>query len=90
MGVNVDDTPLGFRIAMPAAREARWNFLQPRIAELAAAYADGRLAEPRAKIDATRVHSDLLSSQPMCFNLFGELALDFAADGTVIPAAEGR
>ncbi len=79
MGVNVDDTPLGSRLAMPEAQAAGWNFLTPRIAELAAAYADGRLAEPRAKIDATRMHSDLLSSQPMCFNLFGELALDLKA-----------
>ena len=79
VGVNVDDTPLGSRLAMPAARAAGWNFLTPRIAELAAGYAGGRLAEPRAKIDAPRMHSDLLSSQPLCFNLFGELALDLDA-----------
>ena len=79
MGVNVDGTPLGSRLAMPEARAAGWNFLTPGIAELAAGYAGGRLAEPRAKIDATRLHSDLLSSQPMCFNLFGELALDLDA-----------
>lgn len=79
MGVNVDGTPLGSRLALPEARAAGWNFLTPRIAELATGYADGRLAEPGAKIDAARLHADLLSSQPMCFNLFGELALDLDA-----------
>ena len=79
MGVNVDDTPLGSRLAMPEATASGWNFLTPRIAELAARYADGTLAEPRAKIAATRLHSDLLSSQPLCFNLFGELAHDLDA-----------
>ncbi len=70
--------PLGSRIAMPFAKETLANYVTETIrgvvrAEvLDAARSDGRLyREPR-------VFEDLLSSQPLCFNLFGELQQDLA------------
>jgi hypothetical protein len=69
--------PLGSLLAMPWAEEALANYLTPGIRsvvrrELAAARQEGgeRLfAEPR-------IYDNLLSSQPLCFNLFAELQRD--------------
>ena len=67
--------PLGSRIAMPEAKESLGNYLTDTIRqvvrdELAAASADQKL------FSAPRIYDDLLSSQPLCFNLFGELKAD--------------
>lgn len=64
--------PLGSRLAMPAAQEQMLNYLTEPIAgvveaEVAAAASDGKL------FSTPRLYDDLLSSQPLCFNLFGEL-----------------
>jgi hypothetical protein len=48
------------------------NFLTPEIA----AYARARQKELPAGIKAHRLFCNMLSSQPMCFNLFAPLALD--------------
>ena len=48
------------------------NFLSPRIHSLA----ERRIAEGVGTVDVFRLRRNMLSSQPMCFNLFGELALD--------------
>jgi hypothetical protein len=50
------------------------NFLTPTILQ----QVRKRLAEPETHqlIKQDRLWGDLLSSQPMCFNLFGELAGD--------------
>ena len=67
---------LGSRLAMPAAKEELSNYLTDTIravvrAEvLDAARGQGKLyGQPR-------IFNDLLSSQPLCFNLFGELQQD--------------
>jgi hypothetical protein len=49
-----------------------WNFLNERIHR----YAEQRLAEDSLHIEPNRLRNNLLSSQPMCFNLFAPLALD--------------
>ena len=59
--------PMGSALAMPVAQEKLLNFLTPAIGELATT------AAPDA---SPRLYENLLSSQPLCFNLFGELALD--------------
>ena len=52
--------------------DAGCNFLTPGISDLA----KRRIAEGTGKVDDFRLLRNTLSSQPMCFNLFGELALD--------------
>lgn len=68
--------PLGSRLAMPWARETLNNYLTDTI----------RSVVRREVLDATRsagklyakprIFNDLLSSQPLCFNLFAELQQD--------------
>ena len=69
--------PLGSRIALPDAQETLGNYLTDTIRtvlqeELASATAGQKL------FSAPRIFDDLLSSQPLCFNLFGELKADLS------------
>ncbi len=52
--------------------KAGWNFVTGAVH----AYADGRLAKDPTHIEEERLRNNLLSSQPMCFNLFAPLDLD--------------
>jgi len=68
--------PLGSRIAMPFAKTSLANYVTETIRGVVRAEvldpmkSDGKLyREPR-------IFEDLLSSQPLCFNLFGELQQD--------------
>ena len=66
---------LGSRLALPAAEDGLTNYLTDTVREvvrdeLAAAAGSGKL------YGTPRIYDDLLSSQPLCFNLFGELAAD--------------
>ena len=67
--------PLGSRLPEDFAKETLANYLTPAIrevvrTELESGVKDGRLfATPR-------IYNDLLSSQPLCFNLLGELQVD--------------
>jgi hypothetical protein len=65
---------LGSRLDLDHAKATGVNFLTPTILQ----QVQDRLArpEPHELIQRTRLWADLLSSQPMCFNLFGELAAD--------------
>lgn len=64
--------PLGSRLPLDYARTTGANFLTGA----AHAAVQARLArkESHQMLDAQRLWADLLSSTPMCFNLFGELA----------------
>jgi len=68
--------PLGSRIDLPVARTSGANSLTDN----ARYAAEHRLAhpQPHQTLDADRLYCDLLSSMPMCFNLFGELWADLA------------
>lgn len=68
--------PLGSRIDLPVARESGANFLTDNVRYAA----EHRLAhpQPHQTLDVDRLYCDLLSSMPMCFNLFGELWADLA------------
>ena len=71
--------PLGSRLAMPAAEEQLWNFLTPAIGQLVRSEYLANLSRPRRErklYGHPRIFEDLLSSQPLAFNLFGELALN--------------
>ena len=65
---------LGSRLEYGHARRTGANFLTPAIRR----QVRDRLARPEDHelIQEQRLWADLLSSQPMCFNLFGELAAD--------------
>jgi hypothetical protein len=65
---------LGSRLEFDQAKATGANFLTPTILQ----QVKDRLARPEAHelIQQKRLWADLLSSQPMCFNLFGELAAD--------------
>jgi len=70
--------PLGSRLAMPEAEEKLWNFLTPAIGELVRREYLANRSMPRELkklYGHPRLFADLLSSQPLAFNLFGELAL---------------
>ena len=64
-------TPYGNMLTKQSA-EAGLNFLTPGIFDLA----KRRIAEGKGTVESFRLMRNMLSSQPMCFNLFGELALD--------------
>ena len=68
--------PLGSRIELETARESGANFLTDGVREAAS----NRIAnpQPHQTLDEDRLYCDLLSSMPLCFNLFGELASDIA------------
>lgn len=70
---------LASRLAMPAAETNLWNFLTPAIGALVRDEFVENLNRPRHQQKVyryPRLFEDLLSSQPMAFNLFGELAVD--------------
>lgn len=73
-GTHKPRTGRSRRIGSMLARndaEAGRNFLTPRIAELARLEVAYR--EPNAMIDEARLYGNLLSSMPLCLNLFGPL-----------------
>lgn len=70
--------PLGSRLAMPCAEDTLASFLTDRVREVVR----HEVIDPtvsRGKLFAKpRMFNDLLSSQPLAFNLFAELCLDLA------------
>ncbi len=64
---------LGSRISIAAGRTGA-NFMTPNIAAVVARALAYR--EPGAAYDVGRLRTNLLSSQPLAFNLFGSLAAD--------------
>lgn len=73
-------TPYGNMLA-PADGEAGRNFLTSEIAEVALA----RVAEGAGAVEPFRLFHNMLSSQPMCFNLFGPLVRDTALASRLLP-----
>ena len=80
---------LGSRLAMPQAREGLWNFLTEDVRDLVRR----EVQDPgnrRGKLYVEpRLYDDLLSSQPLCFNLFGPLRLDLPLATAVFRALTG-
>lgn len=66
---------LGSRLATGAAKSGG-NFLFPEI--FSQARCDLAYREPGALVDLERMHANLLSSMPLCFNLFAPLKQDKA------------
>ena len=75
--------PLGSRLAMPWAEETLANYLTESVREVVRREVlDER--KSRGKLFARpRIFNDLLSSQPLAFNLFGELQQDLTIASSV-------
>jgi hypothetical protein len=65
-------SPVGSRLALDFAKARGANFLTP--AALASARHRVANPEPHQMLSQDRLWADLLSSMPLCFNLFGDLA----------------
>ena len=61
------------------------NFLADGIFELA----EQRIKDGKGTVEPFRLLHNMLSSQPMCFNLFGELAIDLELATTLVRALWG-
>jgi hypothetical protein len=68
--------PVGSRLPLAYGRETGANFLTA--AALEAARARTSIVEPHQSFDHQRLWADLLSSEALAFNLFGDLAADLA------------
>ena len=68
--------PLGSRLAMPFARDELANYLTPTIREIVRVEVIDAQSGQDKLYSEPRIFNDLLSSQPLCFNLFGELKAD--------------
>lgn len=77
--------PLGNMLTWRDAEDGR-NFLNSRVFELA----KRRLADKKGTVEPFRLKANMLSSQPMCFNLFGELALDAGLATKLVRALWGQ
>ena len=78
----------GACLAMPEAQETLPNYLTRNIREVVRRELDS----PGGKLYGTpRIYNNLLSSQPLCFNLFGELTLDLdLATQVLADMSDGR
>lgn len=70
-GVEARTRPIGSRIAADHAKANNSNFLNDAV--VAAVEARLRSHQQHQTLDTQRLFCDLLSSMPMCFNLFGPL-----------------
>jgi len=71
---GVRPEPLGSRIDLDVARETGANFLSETVRKAIRHRLEN--PEPYQMLDEDRLYCDLLSSMPMCFNLFGALQAD--------------
>ncbi|MFH1008649.1 MAG: hypothetical protein V1800_14305 [Candidatus Latescibacterota bacterium] len=79
-----DSRPLGSRIDLDFAHATGANFLTE--AARNAAHLRVTNSEPKQTLNVDRLYSDLLSSMPMCFNLFGSLSEDLSFAEKVLKA----
>ena len=81
--------PLGSRLPMPWAYETLANFLTEPIREVVRAEVMDEKASEGKLYGKPRIFNDLLSSQPLCFNLFGELSRDLPLASAVVSGMTG-
>ena len=76
---------------MPLAQENLMNFLTPNIKEVVRKEVQDPQRAQGKLYGRPRIYNNLLSSQPLCFNLFGELCLDLnLATKTIREMSNGR
>jgi hypothetical protein len=83
MGTKASGEPLGSRLVLPFAKESLANFMSEGAKRAAHAEVCGAREGAGKLIEEGRLFANLLSSQPLCFNLFGELQADLALAGRV-------
>lgn len=81
--------PLGSRLAMPWAEDTLANFLTDRIREVVRCEVCDPTASRGKLFAKPRIFNDLLSSQPLCFNLFAELRLDLSSASHLVSEFTG-
>ena len=69
---------LGSRLPMPWAKETLANYLTDTIRQVVRAEVLNATADEGKLFQAPRIFNNLLSSQPLCFNLFAELQQDLS------------
>ena len=67
---------IGSRLAMPWAQESLANYLSENIRDVVRSEVLDPVKSKGKLYGKPRIFNDLLSSQPLCFNLFGELSQD--------------
>ena len=83
--------PLGSRLPMPYARDTLANYLTAGIRDVVRAEVIDAKKGAGKLYGQPRIFNDLLSSQPLCFNLFGELQRDLElASRVVARLTDGR
>ncbi len=83
--------PLGSRLVMPWARDELANFLTERTRAVVRSEVLDRKRSKGKLFGKPRIFNDLLSSQPLCFNLFAELRFDLSlASRLVSHLTQGR
>jgi hypothetical protein len=76
--------PLGSRLPKEYAKETGANLMTPAARAAARREVEAMRAGSGQKIDEDRLWANLLSSQPLAFNLFAELGVDLALAGRVL------
>jgi len=66
---------------MPDAKNHLWNYLTDSIRDVVRAEVLGARRGDGKLFGEPRIFNDLLSSQPLCFNLFGELKRNLTLAG---------
>ena len=77
------ERPLGSRLPMPMAEDDLINYLSETIKQVVRDEVLDRRKSRGKLFSRPRIFNDLLSSQPLCFNLFGELQQDLELATTV-------
>jgi hypothetical protein len=77
------EVPLGSRLAMPWAEGSLAAFLTERTRDLVRREVIENTRDRSKLFGRPRIFNDLLSSQPLCFNAFAELASDLSLAGQV-------
>ena len=75
---------LGSRLPMPWAQDTLANFITESVRTVVRAEVCDSVASKGKLYGKPRIFNDLLSSQPLCFNLFGELAGDLPLASTLV------
>lgn len=81
--------PLGSRLPMPWAEETLANFLTEEIRGVVRAEVLDPARSAGKLYGKPRIFNDLLSSQPLCFNLFGPLQRDLGLASQLVAALTG-
>lgn len=81
---------LGSRIEWPRAKNLLENFITPVVREVVDVEVRNRPHGAGKLFGEPRIYDNLLSSQPLCFNLFGELSVDLNCAKLVLEKLEPR